>query len=76
MIVSAGQDQDQAGISVAQWVVGETRAWAMREQIRIRMRRDAARDTETDTARARARDTATARDTDMTVCLSAWRTVQ
>lgn len=38
MIVSAGQDQDQAGISVAQWVVGETRAWAMREQIRIRMR--------------------------------------
>lgn len=38
MIVSAGQDQDPAGISVAQWVVGETRAWAMREQIRIRMR--------------------------------------
>lgn len=34
----------------------------------------AARDTET--ARDRARDTSTARDTDMTVCLSAWRTVQ
>lgn len=38
MIVSAGQDQDHGGISVALWVVGETRAWAMKEQIRIRMR--------------------------------------
>lgn len=38
----------------------------------------AARDTDRDTARARDTDTATvtARDTDMTVCLSAWRTVQ
>lgn len=74
MIVSAGQDQDQAGISVAQWVVGETRAWAMRGTDTDTDAEHAARDTET--ARDRARDTATARDTDMTVCLSAWRTVQ